>query len=189
MPETMAPNTPGWTTPTTPSVEDLEQRLQRLEDVVASVCDTQSLEDRVVERVQEKLRSETPLAPPPIAAFAPDGTGPHPSEAEYHSKQPLPPPSGFAWVSELTLFGEMWQEVRALFRMIRDPVYRTSWLCRIVPVLCLLYVTVWSWVSAYLFGSIPILSMIDDLAVVYIGLKVLGRELRRYREFEARWRR
>jgi len=194
---TMTPESPAWTPP--PAAEDLEQRLQRLEDVVAAICDTQALEDRVVQKVTEKLSTT------PAPAQSRDELPPHPSEAEFSlakpsgvSKRPptaalaplnqaYVPPSGSTWITELGLFGEIWREVRALFRMVRDPIYKMSWVARIVPLLCLLYVTVWSWISAYFFGSIPVISMIDDLVVIYIGLKILGRELRRFREHEARY--
>jgi hypothetical protein len=193
MPETtLAPEPPVWAASN--GADELEQRMQRLEDMVAVACDTQALEDRVVERVHEKLKSEQPPVPPPVAAFAHDHLGKHPSELELElARAPAPAappmPSGHSWYTDYTLLGEIWSEVRGLFRMIRDPAYRMSWLCRVVPLLCLLYVTVWSWVSGHFFGSIPVLSILDDLVVIYIGLKIIGRELRRYREFEVRWRR
>jgi hypothetical protein len=189
---TASPETPAWEG--TNHVEDLEQRVQKLEDVVAAICDTQALEDKVFQRVTARL-SAVPTAPVAGHALTHDELPPHPSEVEIAppkppvaSFAPVPvPPQGFAWFTELSLLGEMWWEVRALSRMIRDPLYRVSWLCRIVPIAALLYVTVWGWIVSYQGWTIPVIGMLDDLLVMYLGFKVLGRELRRYRQHEARY--
>ena len=193
---TATPGAPTWNG--TANVDELEQRLHKLEDVVAAIGDTQTLEDKVFQRVTERLSTERP-APPAGHALSHDELPPHPSEAEIAPPKPPPtatfvppsppplPPQGFAWLTELSLVGEIWWEVRALTRMIRDPLYRISWLCRVVPIFALLYVTVWGWISSFYGWTIPVIGMLDDIIIMYLGFKVVGRELRRYRQHETRY--
>jgi hypothetical protein len=179
---TMEPAVPPWTG----SPEDLEQRLQRLEDLVAGICDTQILEERVRERVLEQLRAEMdalkaerekksaePSAPeetprpagrPPVAAIAPS-----------------PPPTN-------SLIRELWWEANTFSQMLRDPFYRLSWAARLVLLVPIGYL-LWSLIVGFPRG-IPFIGFFLDLAIVYViaylVLKVFGRELRRYRDFTTR---
>lgn len=171
---------PSWMGPN--PVEDLEQRVQRLEDVVAAVCDTEALETRVASRVTEKLRAEAEQAkgPPHLIGSTPVGgfgVDPRPPAAP---RATWVPPTG-----EMSFLGEIWWDARMLFQMIRDPLYRMSWAAKVVPVLALLYVTVWAAIAPTIsaWPTIPLIGYLDDLLVVYLGLKVLGRELRRYQAF------
>src|SRR5262245_58890791 len=132
---TVTPETPAWEG--TNHVEDLEQRLQKLEDVVAAICDTQALEDRVYQRVTDKLSTQpslTPASPPPVNDVLP----PHPSEAETaHAPPPtatfVPPvPPRPTWLTESTLIGEMWLDIRTFWKMLRDPLYPTSRLAKFI---------------------------------------------------------
>lgn len=192
---TMEPAPPPWTG--NPTGEELEQRLQRLEDVVASLCDTQVLEDRVREKVLEQVRGEidslkgqkppgssaeirvegdsSTRLQPPVATLA----GP--------ASRPLPPPEPTG-----SILREFAWEIRTLFQMVRDPFYHLSWGARLVLVLPLTHIL---WFMLFDFPKgIPligpplhfVLNFSIAYATAYVVFKVFGRELRRYREFTTR---
>lgn len=204
----IAPDDPTWGQQ--PSAEELDQRIQRLEDVIASLCDTQGMEERVRLRILEQLRAQgvsRPGEPPPASSPPPTGT-----EGDAHSvagETAAPGPTGFwywfktmfvadqprpasdtasaARPREPVLIAEMLSDIRTLFRLIRDPMYTMSWTAKIVPVCALIYV-LWPfdliWEPAVSSG-IPVVGFLDDLVVAWIGFKVLGREIRRYRSSHA----
>lgn len=47
--------------PASPAVRDVTQRVERLEDVVAVLCDTKAMEDRIVQRVTAQLSARADL--------------------------------------------------------------------------------------------------------------------------------
>lgn len=189
---TMEPAPPPWTG--NPTAEELEQRLQRLEDVVASLCDTQGLEDRVRDRVVEQLRAEIEVLKAERPAPAADD---QPAQKPRSSAE-LPPVAALARPTPPTpeptrsLLREFSWELRTLFQMVRDPIYRFSWPARLVLVLPAVYIL---WSSVFTFPeNIPLIGPTLDFilnfaicyATAYVVFKVFGRELRRYRDFTAR---
>jgi hypothetical protein len=192
---TVTPDTPAWEG--TNHVEELEQRLQKLEDVVAAICDTQTLEDKVYQRVTDRLVSERPA---PAAPQAPpqDELPPHPSEAEIAPPKPptatfVPPaaPPAASWLTELTLIGDMWFDVRSFWRMLRDPLYPTSKLAKFVVIAPLAYLT-WTMLFGFhqgILGSFVgyVVDAVLFVPFLYLTIKVWARELRRYRDFAARY--
>ncbi len=201
---TMEPAVPPWTGP---GAEELEQRLQRLEDVVASLCDTQVLEERVRDRVLEQLRADieelkkqrgekqqvdtkpdgeaAPKAEPQIAQQI---AQPPVAALAGPGRQPVPPPPE----PMRSLLREFSWELRTLFQMVRDPFYRLSWSARLVLLLPATYI-LWSMLFSFPEG-IPIigpplrfiLSFVIAYGTAYVVFKVFARELRRYREFTTR---
>jgi uncharacterized membrane protein YkvA (DUF1232 family) len=189
---TIAPEQASWTNSL--DGDELEQRVHRLEEIVADLCNTQILEDRVAARVAEQLRprlqqaeldSASPAASAGTEAATPeaqvDAAAPPPGSA-YTLPVPLPADP------EMSLIREVWSEVRLLLRMVRDPIYSISWLGIIVPLFALVYVVFpWKfWPLNAIPDGIYLIGLLDDLVVAYVGFKVLGRELRRYRGFLAR---
>ncbi|MER3442289.1 MAG: hypothetical protein C4296_13105 [Gemmataceae bacterium] len=81
------------------------------------------------------------------------------------------------------LLRTIWSDFATTWRMCIDPSYRVSWTTRVVCLLAVLYLTLWTWLSGYFnpLPSIPVLSQVDDLLVAYLGFRTLGWELRRYR--------
>jgi hypothetical protein len=197
MPETMLDKqTNDWEEPLT--LVELEHRIQRLEDVVATICDTQSMEERLRLRVVEQLRSESPelnggaahvLAPGDPAEPGAGLVGAQPGAAA----QELPSSYRLAAVRPAGgfLLGDMWADLRTFFRMIRDPYFKMSYAAIFMPLLAVVYV-VWSLISEFprrlpVIG--PVLEPLAFFFIAYVVLKILGREQRRYLEASAAWRR
>ena len=178
-----------------PTVEELEQRVQRLEDVVATLCDTQAMEERLRIRLLEQLRKEPiDMAPRPVesrverpvATAEPSSLAAQIFDAQLPPEMPLAtlePRSPLAQakpdLSALTIFGEMWWEARTLVRMVRDPLYTLSWMARTAFVLPLIYV-LWHYLVGFMFYPVEVAVV---FLMCYVIFKMLGRELRRYQTF------
>jgi hypothetical protein len=170
-------------------LEDLEERVRQLEDTIAAMHDTRLLEERVAERVAERIHGNLTPAPSSAAGILIDA-GPHlfPVAADSMNNE-------FAYPGASTpvdsgrrppwLLLEIYEEFRAIYWMFLDPRYRLSWTGRIAP-LAILFVLFSSWLFL---GSFP-WSLIDKiLSIVFIVVlyKVLSREARRYRQIAPRF--
>jgi hypothetical protein len=179
----------------------LEERVRRLEEELARLRDTQQLETRIVDRVLEQVRSDRPnplresaavmvqagrqLLPAAIGAIqahaaaleAPTGGDAGPLPPAVPVKQP--------W-----LIVDLYADVRTLYRMARDPLYRTVWLGRALLALALLAAILTSGLWLKLvppFMLLPDLIFgwvvkVLDLLLAFVLCKALQREIRRYRE-------
>ena len=123
-----------------PRVDALEQRVQRLEDAVAQLQDTRPIEERVAERVADRMgrnrshpiRDTTGiiieagrhLLPATLASVQESS-----SSAEPHAARPSLGWTGLLW--------ELLIELRAIFCMYVDPRYRLGWPTRILTILLL----------------------------------------------------
>jgi hypothetical protein len=176
-----------------PTVEELEQRVQRLEDAVAAMCDTQALEERLRVRLLEQLRKEPiDVVVKPVEASAVKQTAANTSpesqvfDAQTSSDMPLAPAEPRLPVSlttsdlsALTVFGEMWWEIRTFYCMVRDPLYPFSWMARTAIALPVVYI-LWHYLVGFLFFPVEIAVV---FVLCYLIFKIGGRELRRYQEF------
>jgi hypothetical protein len=208
------------TAPVSAGRSDVEQRIERLEDVVAALCDADGLGERIAERVAQKLShgeprpaaddaprsapspaplklqatplpKERPLPTATIVEFtlppeAPTGTPPVPSSN----------PSGFFWgfIPETSLARDLWWDMRTFVRMVRDPGYTATQAFRLVPLLILFFVFIWPRLAPHLVWLVPqaslgIFGLVADVLLIYVGYKIVQRELRRYDEFAAKYRR
>jgi hypothetical protein len=174
------------------SVEGLEQRVSRLEDAFAALQDTQLMEDRVVERVAQRLESARPAFPdarglivdaprmlPPrmVEPFLEDGSG-----ADAGNDGAAAAAVGSTW-----LLLDVVREFRLIVRMLMDYRYRMTWTGRVVPLVAL-GIVFFSWVligGRFLYLGDWVDKVIDAVLVVVV-YKVLGREARRYQELLAR---
>lgn len=169
----------------------LEQRVRRLEDALAILQDTRQLEERVVERVAERV---THIPDYPVRDSAkvllsagrqllPAALGVLQAKAQAaeRSAYPPPPPEERRW-----LVLEFYAEARSVVRMFLDPRYRThlTWTTRIVPVVVLVFVLTSQWAMPW--NLVPVLGSVLDKAVAFVlaffVYKILAREARRYRE-------
>jgi hypothetical protein len=179
------------------NLEILSQRLQRLEDAIASLQDTRALEDRVFERVRQRTpkapepapeteervfdRKKTLiplighiLAPPPPVK---ESTAAESSAATSH----LPP---VVVVREGLFLLDLWHEFRAIFAMFFDRRYGMAWSTRLTT-LILVPVILFSqfWMPMGI-ATIPIVGAIFDnfinLVLGFFLYKVLSREARKY---------
>lgn len=182
MPETtITPGAPSWSD--SPGLEALERRVGQLEEALASLCDTEAMEERVREKVVRELKAEglTSATARNGAAAVRDSAGFSDAFSEASETGKDKPLAKLG----RSLLRDIWWDVKTLYRMIRDPRYRISTVAKVVPLLALIYVTLWAMVSGWLPfwpPGIPLVSYLDDVLVIYLGLKVLGRELRRYKQ-------
>lgn len=205
--------------PDTPvELADVRDRVDRLEDVVAALCDTDRLEERIADRIANKLSQQgtpkqaipkgqpepvkvqaTPMPNverPPVATFvefslppeAPHGTPPVP--------KPQAPLASIFWgmLPETSLARDFWWDARTLVRLLRDPGYTATQSFRLVPLLVLFFVFLWPKLVPYLGWLVPqvslgIIGMVLDVLLIYVAFKIVQRELRRYDEFAAKYRR
>lgn len=135
-------------------VQTLEDRIRRLEDVLAA------------------LHTQTAIQEPPSSSGA--AAIEHPLPAFETALPPANwPPAAFP--SQRWLPFEMLAEIRAMIRMYFDPRYRLTWQTRLLPPLILLGMFLSYWILPFLIDR-PVF-----LALAYVLFKVLTREATRYR--------
>jgi hypothetical protein len=176
----------GETPPPEASLEltSLEQRLRRLEDAVAVIQDAHQLEERVVERLTDRL-SRTPPSKIPTGLLieAPRTMLPAvPLVAQAVNPASVP---NFT-LSRRWLLSDLITDARAMFAMFADPRYHLGWQVRVVVfglLLAILTSYIWFPGLSFLPGFLStIIDKIVDLVLAYALYKVLSRETRRYRE-------
>jgi hypothetical protein len=157
-----------------PDGRDLERRVQSLEKEISDLKDTKALEDRVANRVTERLQkttfSDKFTANPPAGGFPPQ-----PPYA-----QALPIPRGkFAW-----LFFDMYADARFFFLMIFDKRYTLAWTTHVVLWLLIpaILTSGWWFPGAYIPFLGPYLDKVLDLILAFFVYKTLSREVSRYRQ-------
>ena len=153
---------------------DLGTRVQRLEHEVSALQDSSALEERVVERVTERLQKNVrsdqfTATPPPTAAREP-------------FTEAIPPRTAadnYAW-----LFFDMFTDARLMILMMLDRRYTVAWTTHLVVWLFIpaILTSGWWFPFAYLpFFGHP-LDKLFDLLLAFGVYKALSRELHRYRE-------
>ena len=181
------------------TVEVLEQRVRRLEDAVAAMQDTQLMEDRVVERVRQRvelhhveaprsggiiLNAARMLLPKPVEEVPPeapaDGSADGQSAASATAAPPIDAPKP-GW-----LLTDFYRELRDMAQMFADYRYRMSWSGKVVPVAAIV-IALLSWM---LISGIPliggVLDRVIDLVLIVLVYKSMVREVQRYRELLSR---
>jgi len=167
----------------------LEQRVHRLEDAVAALQDTRQLEERLVERVTDRV-SRTRLAgrdAPGLVIEArrhllPATIGLIQSATDAPDAGALPEaqPARAPW-----LIFDVYAEARAMFRMFVDPRYRMGrWTWLATAGLFVAILTSWIWLPGTFllpgwFSTILVKAV--DLVLAFFLFKVLSREAHRYR--------
>jgi hypothetical protein len=159
----------------------IEERIRRLEAMLAGLQQMQAKEPRPTEQVTTGLPPEKPAGPSVLErATTLLEAGKHllPSLAPA-APEAGRPASGRAW-----LMWELLAEARAILHMYTDPRYRLSWAGGMLPPLLLVaLVTAQWWVP---FAAVPVLgwvvSKLIELALAFVLFKVLAHEARRYRE-------
>jgi hypothetical protein len=175
-----SPSQPGW------PPETLEQRVHRLEDAVASLQDTRPLEDRITERVTERLQGRPP-APRPVSDISDKVMEPRQIPPPPVSPPPAPTTTPASLIRPV-LTRQPWllldtiTELRAMVRMFFDVHYHVGWSTRLtvlilLPVLLLSHwwlPPAWLPVVGWLFDKLV------DLLLAFIIYKALSREAQRY---------
>jgi hypothetical protein len=168
-------------------LESLEERVRQLEDTVAAMHDTRLLEERVAERVAERIHGSLTHTPSSAAGILIDA-GHHlfPATADStNSEFAYPGTSVDPGPRPPWLLLEIYEEFRAIYWMFLDPAYRLSWTGRIAP-LAILFVLFSSWLFL---GSFPwsVIDKVLSLVLIVVLYKVLSREARRYRQMAPRF--
>jgi hypothetical protein len=179
--------------PTEPTLASLTQRVEKLEAAMSQVQDVQAFEQRIAERVANRIQREKPApaaepASPVLAkAAALLGAGKQliPSLVRQDAAPAASSPrQAHPASTRMWLVWELLAEARTILRMYVDPRWSLSWMGRIVPpVLLAAFVLVYYWVpftSFYVVG--PLLEKSVQLVIAFVLFKVLGHEARRYRE-------
>jgi hypothetical protein len=179
-----------------PAPDSMELRIRRLEEAVAGLQDTRQLEDRVVERVSDKLGRETNQGGQKSANFIveagrqilPGALGLR-SESEFgreaRNNQGAATPRRAWW------FFEACDDLRSMVRMYSDHRYRrhmtwTAFLTPFVFISCVLLVWFWMPTSWHFVGwALSVLERVVDVLLAFFAYKILSRELIRYREIMA----
>jgi len=144
----------------------LERRVTRLESVVAAMSDTHLMEDRVADRVAERLKQDK-----------------NPSDELPRTAMFPAPPKPRGWVVL-----ELWGEVQTFFRMLSDHRFPFSFAMRFGPlVLLLTYVATYGLFNGLL-GCLPwivgeVMERIVDVVLVIMLYKIVSREIERYRMY------
>jgi hypothetical protein len=173
----------------------LEDRVSRLETMVADYSIPPHLEETIAARVISKL-SNPEVPEGPRSLVAPERVVVTPSQPEEPRPQtPPPPPTGAVLrPPESTVMEaaarrwfviQFWSEVRLLVHMYFDPRYRISRTTQFaVPGIALMMVFNYFFFASW--GNIPfvgpILERLLDVVACVIGYKLLQRELGRYRD-------
>jgi hypothetical protein len=201
-----SPIVPGMDGPVSP-MESLEYRVRRLENTVATLQDTRVLEDRVSERIANRLSrkpGKTTMRERaaviidvgrkllPLAAEKPD---PPPDQPTDSSAGPIPPPASPAPepppAQSIWFVYDIYSEGMAILRMFIDPHYRMPWRSRLIPLLLFIAIlTSWYWLPGTGFlNEFPGLALlaraldkIVDLFLAFFLFKILGREAQRYQK-------
>jgi hypothetical protein len=176
------------------ALESLDLRVRRLEDAIAGLQDTRQIEERVAERVSDKICRNPSHGIQESASFLINagrhilpltkGLASDSSEAALNPN--LPRPARPAW----WLF-EAYDDLRSVVRMYFDPLYRrhmtwTAFLTPFVLLACILVVWFWMPTSIPILGlGLAFLDKVVDVLLAFFAFKILSRELHRYREMMA----
>jgi hypothetical protein len=177
-----------------PNLENLEQRLHRLENAVASLQDTRALEERVAERVHHRLSSG------PAAALATDDRI---KDANRRLPSVVPTVnranavSGIAGDVSLTLarrrwlIVDFWAELVAIVRMFFNVRYHVAWYARLAVLVLVPAILTSDWWLPVpnILGLRWIADKLVDLLLAFFLYKTLSREAHRYQEWKAQQRR
>lgn len=185
-----------------PQMEALEYRVRRLENTVATLQDTRLLEDRVSERIANRLSrkpGKTTMREKasviidvgrkllPLAAEKPEPTlSQSDASAASSSAHAAEPPAQSIW-----LLYDIYSEGLAILRMFIDPHYKMPWRSRLIPmILFVAILTSWFWLpGTAILEKLPggslvgtLLDKVVDLILAFFLFKILGREAKRYQQ-------
>jgi hypothetical protein len=172
--------------------ESMEQRIRRLEKAISAMQDTRLMEERVVEKVVNRI-DQAPQQAPAHPGEAADGTtngGPELLSGSVRAvgsqlvamTSPAAESNGSVFSAKSWILTDIAQEIRTFFVMFFDFRYRTSPIAKIIPIGAF-FMFVLSWIfmqgSVIFIGSL--MNYMLDLFLVILVYKTLQREAARYR--------
>jgi hypothetical protein len=163
--------------------EALERRVRRLEEAIAAIQDTQLMEDRVVERVIERVE-QSPYPPRESTGVIASATRmlmPKTVDAAPADSATRVDAARTAW-----LVSGVFNDLRWMLRMLTDYRYRMSWTGRIVLITAIV-VGIVSWL---VISGLPFVGGILDRTILILAAvityKTMTREVQRYQDLMAR---
>jgi hypothetical protein len=169
-------------------LDHLEQRVHRLEDAVAAFQDTRQLEERLVERVADRMARNPPLVRENPNLIIEARSQAFPALGWVRTSTEGPPqaiPMAAGSREQSWFFWDVFSEARAIARMFFDPRFRmTRWVRLLSIGLLVVIFTSWIWLpgTALLPSFVSaVLVKAVDLVLAFFLYKILGREARRYR--------
>jgi hypothetical protein len=168
--------------PSAVPADPLEQRVYRLETAVSALQDTQALEDRLVERVSDRLQSKVAIEAERLSAAERRTAATAVMAAAGKAYRAVVPLGAAPGQHASFLVIDLFVEAVAIFRMFFDFTYKVAWSTRILVVVLLLAILTSHW---WLPGTqIDIigryLDKLVDLVLAFILYKALSREAQRY---------
>jgi hypothetical protein len=168
--------------PVAESAAALEPRLRRLEETVAVLQDTQALEDRVAERVSQRMQGHVQAEAQRMFSANQNTRAVMAAAAAETAVRSALPTFGAKLADAPWLILELGREIVAIFRMFFDIHYKVAWTTRLLTMVLLPAILTSHWWLP--FTSVPvvgeILDKLFDLALALVMYKALTREARRY---------
>ena len=162
---------------------ELEQRVTRLEDALATIQDTGDLEDRLVERVTRRLVHDGGRHAEPRHLLIDAGRHLLPAALNQVQDESGRPELSGGRAGRSWLLHHLYTEGQAIIRMFFDRRYQMTWTARVVPLALLVaIITSMFWLPGS--GIVVLGTIMDkvfDLLLAFCALKILTREARRYR--------
>jgi hypothetical protein len=158
--------------------QPVDSRVRRLEEAVAALQDTHLMEDRVADRVVQRLkrlagRENGSVVVESSTAIVPTAEA---TKSQSQSSFAPPDPDRPTW-----LLFDLWAEVRTFGKMLFDHRYPFSYSGRFGPI-CIAFVYVFCW---FFVSGMPIIGgvveRIIDIILAVLLYKIMSREVRRYR--------
>jgi hypothetical protein len=162
--------------------EPLEQRVQRLEMAVTALQNTQALEDRLVERVAERLQGKVAVEAERLASAERRTTATAVMAAAGQTLRAVAPLTTPTSPRAPLLVIDLVVEFVAICRMFFDFRYKIGWPTRVlILVLLAAILTSHLWFPGTNFWIVgDILDKLIDLALAFVLYKALSREAQRY---------
>jgi hypothetical protein len=156
------------------ALEQLAQRVQKLETTVAALPDARQIEDRVTTRVKASIPPPPPVNEPP--SFK-DIALPIPSV-----------PTMVATAKTTWALFEMLAELRLLLWMLVDRRYHMAWLTRVIAIVLLAAImTTHYWLPFAAVAIVgPLWEKVINLGLALVMFMMLHYEMRRYQQWRQR---
>jgi len=165
------------------STEPLEERVERLEDAVATLLDAQLNEERLVDRVTERLRPSTSVGATVAAEHVTTERSSAMPERQFFEEAALNTIRANVH-SRGWLLVDFVAELRDIMRMFFDIHYRVAWSTRAIVLILVPMILLVDWWLP--FPNLPLIGPLVRHTVILIGAflvyKALSREARRYVE-------
>jgi hypothetical protein len=163
-----------------PALESMEQRLHRLEAALASMQDMRALEERVTEKVRQRVQSTAD------ERLMDSKRQPLPAGSAAHYKEPAALAFAPAAVRRTWLLLDMWADLVSIVRMFFDVRYHVAWFSRMSVLILVPAILSSQWwlpmAATPVFGAV--LDKTVDLLLAFFLYQALSREAHRYQTWK-----